>query len=136
MTVIFVLSHEPAIESSARSGEIVEAVQPYLWFLSIDNMTNIVRKSAHVVAYFTLGTLAYNLVRTYNLDRYKMIVTSVLIALLYAISDEIHQTFIPGRSGEIADVLIDTIAASVGVFAHYYIAKIRSARLAIKHAEK
>ena len=31
-----------------------------------------------------------------------------MVGLVYAISDEFHQTFIPGRSGELRDVLIDT----------------------------
>ena len=34
---------------------------------------------------------------------------------LYAVSDEIHQTFVPGRSGEVGDVLIDTFGVLIGV---------------------
>ena len=37
-----------------------------------------------------------------------MIITSILIGALYAVSDEIHQLFIVGRSCEIRDVIIDT----------------------------
>lgn len=40
---------------------------------------------------------------------------ALLICVLYAISDEVHQKFIPGRSGEVRDVIIDTAGASVGI---------------------
>lgn len=38
-----------------------------------------------------------------------------LLAVLYAATDEIHQTFVPGRSGRVTDVLIDAAGAAVGV---------------------
>jgi len=39
----------------------------------------------------------------------------LLSCSLYAVTDEIHQLFVPGRSGELRDVMIDSIAALVGV---------------------
>ena len=41
------------------------------------------------------------------------IIIPILIAIFYAILDEVHQIFVPGRSPSIGDVLID----SVGIFA-------------------
>ena len=38
-----------------------------------------------------------------------------LLAALYAVSDEMHQTFVPGRSGRMTDVLIDAVGAAAGV---------------------
>ena len=38
-----------------------------------------------------------------------------LLAVAYAISDEIHQFFVPGRSCQIKDVLIDSCGAAVGI---------------------
>lgn len=115
MGVIFYLSGEPATESSARSGEIIEAVRPFLSLFSVDNMTSFVRKSAHVVAYFILGILVYNVVRAYNFTQSRTIAISMFFSLLYAVSDEIHQMFVPGRSGELRDVLLDTAAATLGI---------------------
>lgn len=40
-------------------------------------------------------------------------VTSFLIAFLYAVSDELHQTFVPTRSGTIRDIVIDTAGISI-----------------------
>lgn len=41
---------------------------------------------------------------------------SVLISFLYAVSDEYHQSFVPGRGPAFRDVLIDTIGASFALF--------------------
>ncbi len=38
-----------------------------------------------------------------------------MICVLYAIFDEIHQLYVPGRSGEIIEVLIDSVGAGVGI---------------------
>ena len=41
---------------------------------------------------------------------------SLLICLIYAFSDEIHQLFVLGRSGEFRDVLIDFCGSILGYF--------------------
>ena len=45
----------------------------------------------------------------------KSILTVIFLVFLYACSDEIHQLFIPGRSGEILDVLIDTLGGITSI---------------------
>ena len=45
----------------------------------------------------------------------------VYFVLVYALSDEFHQLFVPGRSGELRDVMIDTAAGVVGVCLAYLI---------------
>lgn len=39
---------------------------------------------------------------------------SIFFCFIYAITDEFHQTFITGRTGQFSDVIIDTIGASIG----------------------
>ena len=56
--------------------------------------------------------LAYNLLRLY-ITRKKAYIYSLVIVFGYACSDEFHQLFVEGRSGQFKDVLIDT---SGGVF--------------------
>lgn len=112
MGVIFYLSHQPANKSSETSLELVNIV------LNIIPMTpdyedvlhTMIRKSAHFIAYAILGMLVYFAYR----GSYAVLFT-LLICLLFAISDEIHQLFIPGRSGEVRDVLIDLSGAVFGV---------------------
>ena len=40
---------------------------------------------------------------------------AVLLTLLYAISDELHQAFVPGRTGRLQDVGTDLVGAVIGV---------------------
>jgi VanZ family protein len=68
----------------------------------------ILRKAAHVVEYAILGALLFRATRSPLL--------AVLLAGLYAVSDEVHQTFVEGRVGAPLDVAIDTLGAAVGVF--------------------
>ena len=49
---------------------------------------------------------------------------SIFLSFLYAITDEIHQIFVPGRSAQFRDVLIDTLGASFGATITYLIIKL------------
>lgn len=118
MIVIFLMSSEIASTSSARSNEIVRTIQSIGVNAPADILTFLVRKAAHISAYFVLGILLFNLPKQYNLGVKKIIFISVAIAMLYACTDELHQMFVPGRSGEVRDVLIDTAGAAVGVLAY------------------
>jgi len=69
----------------------------------------VLRKLAHVAEYAVLGAL---LVRA--LARPEL---AILLGALYAVSDEIHQHFVPGRHGVWYDVLIDTAGVAAGVVA-------------------
>lgn len=115
MAVIFLLSNEGHDISSGRSDTFVYALQSAGITWQVDLLTFLVRKSAHITAYFILGVLAYNVIRLYRLSTQWRIVISIGIAMLYACTDEVHQMFVSGRSGEVRDVLIDTAGAAVGV---------------------
>ena len=115
MLVIFLMSSEVAGTSSARSDEIVRTIQSIGVSASTDLLTFLVRKAAHISAYFVLGILLFNLLKEYGLGVKKMVFISIAIAMLYACTDEVHQVFVSGRSGEVRDVLIDTAGAAVGV---------------------
>jgi VanZ family protein len=115
MLVIFLMSNEIAGTSSARSDEIVRTIQSIGVSAPADLLTFLVRKAAHISAYFVLGILLFNLLKEYGLGVKKMIFISIAIAMLYACTDEVHQVFVSGRSGEVRDVLIDTAGAAVGV---------------------
>lgn len=115
MIVIFLMSSEIASTSSARSDEIVRTIQSIGVSTPAEILTFLVRKAAHICAYFILGILIFNLLKEYGLGAKKMILASIAIAMLYACTDEIHQMFVPGRSGEARDVLIDTAGAAAGV---------------------
>lgn len=123
MLVIFYLSSEGSDTSSERSGAIVDTIRVVAGGLPTDFLTFLTRKAAHMVAYFILGVLMYSVVRTYNLRPRMAVLLSIGLVCAYAISDEVHQLFVPGRSGEVRDVLIDTTAGAAGVGIYYYVKK-------------
>lgn len=124
MVFIFILSNETAGTSSGRSDAVANIITNSLHInIPQDLLTFLTRKAAHIIAYFILGILAFNIIRAYNLNTKRAILFSILFAFLYAVSDEIHQLFVPGRSGEIRDVLIDTTAAALGVYIYHLINK-------------
>ena len=139
MILIFYLSHQPGTASSDLSSNITEQIIYFLTIISPLDLTfqdfqGFIRKGAHFFAYFVLGILTYHALLRSNLQnkrekfrekwrnssrqkgaQFFNICIALLISVVYAISDEWHQTFIPGRSGEIRDVLIDTFGAFTGI---------------------
>ena len=57
--------------------------------------------------------LVWNFLKEFQLKHIAVI--ALIICCLYSISDEYHQTFVPGRSGEVRDVCVDTSGALLGV---------------------
>ena len=53
----------------------------------------------------------------------KAIIIAFLCTFLYACSDEFHQLFIPGRSGEFRDVMIDSTGGIIGIVFTTFIVK-------------
>ena len=51
---------------------------------------------------------------TYSINEKNKIIYTVIIGAIYAISDEFHQSFISGRSGQVSDVFLDTLGVTVG----------------------
>ena len=106
MIIIFLLSHQPY--SGETTHSIVEKVLPVLDKESINTINFIIRKLAHFTEYFILTHLLYSLLKEYSKDKRKIIIISIAICLLYAITDEIHQLYIPGRTAKLKDIMIDT----------------------------
>lgn len=52
---------------------------------------------------------------TYKMENIKKFATSIIIGIIYATSDEIHQAFVPGRGPLLTDVLIDTMGVILGI---------------------
>lgn len=77
-----------------------------------------IRKGAHVAAFFLLTLFFYIAFRKTcaNMKRYRCLVFSFLLTVLYAISDEIHQGMTPNRTAYIGDVGLDSFGALLAVF--------------------
>lgn len=127
MTAMFWFSHQEAAQSKRTSSEFIISVVEFFDFDNsltelekeniAENLTFIVRKGAHFCAYAVFGVLVFFLLAEYGIKRLRQLIFSVGAAFLYACSDEFHQTFIKGRSGELRDIIIDTLGALFGVLA-------------------
>lgn len=122
MILIFVLSNETAAVSSQTSGGFSKALlsifyPPFRDLAAdrrqemIEGISHIIRKSAHFTIYGILGCLSFITVLGYRLNIYIRCTVALLICVFYAAGDEWHQTFIAGRSGELRDVLLDSLGA-------------------------
>ncbi|MEM6767631.1 MAG: VanZ family protein [Bacteroidota bacterium] len=117
MSIIFFLSHQPAEESKALSDWMVYLLN--IFQLEVEtlerwNIPFLIRKLAHFTVYGIMFLFAY-VACMGAATRRRQVTTAFMITLLYAISDEFHQTFIPGRVGHYSDVLVD-ISGAIGAY--------------------
>ena len=68
-------------------------------------------KSAHIFVYAVLAWLWWRAISPRRAVNWSIILSAAGLSALYGISDEIHQLFVPGRHGQVADVLFDTSGA-------------------------
>lgn len=126
MIVIYNFSAKPAEQSDELSKKAAEVIIETIEKVNlieidtnrvnlIDQYNHIVRKYAHACVYFILGLLTYNAFRMSNQNSFKVFTYSFLLCFGYAISDESHQLFVFGRSGQATDVLIDLTGAIIGI---------------------
>lgn len=122
MVVIFVLSAQNSSQSGNTSGMIVR------WFLSLlyrgfggfsperqaellEVWHLVIRKGAHFTEYAVLAMLIANALLVCEKLRWFV---PVAVSAAYAVTDEIHQYFVPGRACRLLDVGIDTCGALFG----------------------
>lgn len=125
MFIIFGFSKESGGESSSLSLTVTRKIVDIIDFN--DNMSeeeyehmvsvlhNPVRKAAHMSEYAILAFLIYIplLLNVRFKKIYGYFLATISICLIYAITDETHQLFVPGRDGRITDVIIDTIGSMI-----------------------
>jgi VanZ family protein len=118
--LIFYMSSNNADESSNQSLFIADLLNRWLRRLfgphAFTFSEDVVRKTAHFFEYLVLGCLLF--MGFLDRSRPGRVILSVFIAgFLFAVSDEIHQLFVPGRTMRPIDVLIDMagIALAVGM---------------------
>lgn len=140
MLFIFTMSSFGHTSSDAQSNLFVDFIAqnfPHVRhglennLISLSTLIFLVRKTAHFTEYAILGSLFFINLRNTPKDLIKRpLVMSILFSLLYACTDELHQIFVPGRSAQFRDILIDTLGASFGATITYltikFFAKIKT----------
>lgn len=130
MITIFWFSSQVGDDSSATSGNTIRKIVTFFYSnittenleLIVEALQPFVRKLAHFTIYTIGGFLLYNLSNQLKLK--SKFINSLCFGILYAISDEIHQFFVPGRSCRIFDVFVDTCGLITGILIYIVILKI------------
>ena len=118
MAIIFLFSNQ--------SGEISEGVSNgvlsiFSNLIPFELGPYFIRKVAHFLEFMILGILFVLLFKEYKALDKKQILYCILLCILYACSDELHQMFVAGRSPKVFDVLIDTFGSMSGIYFVYLI---------------
>ncbi len=123
MAVIFSFSAKTAAESSKSSNVFVEVLmdERFPWAEQENQaavhrkLSFLVRKCAHMAEYAVLSMLVLYWLFSFSVSYRARVGIAALISICYAASDEFHQLFVPGRSGQVRDVLIDAAGALLGL---------------------
>lgn len=81
----------------------------------IENSQFIVRKLAHFTIYTIAGINLYGFINTYKIKNKSKIIGALLVGIIYATSDEIHQMFSGGRTPAVMDIFIDSCGVLFGI---------------------
>ncbi len=143
MIVIFVFSAKEADDSARASNEVGliigtifvpgfedKSFEEQMEFA--DMIDHPVRKTAHAMEYAILGFLVIGIIYGLKLRVVWQAIIAWALSTLYAASDEFHQTFVVGRSGELKDVGLDSAGALAGVLVGILIFKMYYNRRAKK----
>ena len=113
-------------QSSLESGMVVTLLRPLFEVVGVtdaDLMAFLVRKAAHFTEYAILGVLARGLFVSLHAERGVRPLPAGLLVAFVPVVDECIQLFVPGRSGQLTDVLIDLSGVIVGALLAHLVAR-------------
>lgn len=136
MTSIYLFSNKNSTSSNNTSKKVVNSIVTIYENITnkkinknqiINKLNYPIRKLAHYSVYFILGIFIYKLILLTK-QKHKELIT-LSICLIYACLDEFHQLYISGRTGQLKDVLIDTLGSLTAITIIYLLDKIRKKNL-------
>ncbi len=122
MVIVFNFSNQRGEESSGTSSRVTKVIvniitkdeeEPNKQI--VEKTEKIVRKGAHYTIYTIGGFLIISYTYLMEKTKKQKILYSLLFGIFYAVTDEIHQYFVPGRSARLFDVGIDTLGVLTGI---------------------
>jgi len=134
MGLVLFLSSQPASESAALSRGVTHGIVAIIqWIvpgieINVGSVHALVRKSAHFGVYLVLGFLVMNALKQSGAKWRSRTLLALLICVIYAIVDETYQVFVPGRAGQVTDVIIDSVGALTGILAHLGLSRLKLRR--------
>ena len=95
---------------------------PQAMHVDLGFFDGVIRKMAHFFLYFCLGVLSIN---AWCWRKKRSWLVALFFCFFYAATDEFHQSFVPGRSAEVHDVLLDTLGSFTGILGYFMYSKIQ-----------
>jgi VanZ family protein len=111
MLMIFIASAQP--KNPPPKGSSAEQVYfsgampvfPHIWDF-------VIKKSSHILSYGVLTALNVRACLRSNLPLRRAMLLAIMLALVFAFTDEFHQSFVPGRQATLRDIGFDSLGAS------------------------
>lgn len=131
MGLIFYFSSQEADSSQNLSDGLLYDIMSFFGFEEAaknEFLGKLIRKMAHFAEYAALGFSMCMFLYALEAHRGEMAFhipkLSFWLSALYAVSDELHQFFVPGRSMQLSDMLLDSFGAAAGIFVLLLIRKL------------
>jgi VanZ family protein len=86
-------------------------------------MVNVTSVTGHFTVYFVLAILLWTVLGLFPISSTARYVGAWVLAALYGVSDEWHQSFIPGRYPDVFDVITDGIGAACGLLLVWWLTR-------------
>lgn len=134
MIAIFAFSAQKAEQSDSTSTGFIQVLAKmfYPGFESLGEekqqsvigaLQFVVRKAAHMTEFASLGVLLCAFAFTFG-EKFRYFLLVFLFGFFYAVTDEVHQLFVEGRSCQLTDVLIDGFGVVIGMTVLYLVVRI------------
>lgn len=147
MLVIFVLSSQPAQSSNKSSRNLAGIAVKAAALLpgmadnvkdsdmrgNIDRLNDLLREAAHAAVYFILAVLVMFAAEKGGLKRKRALLPAFAICAAYSVSDEIHQLYVPGRTFQGGDLLMDSAGIVLGLAVYTQLIRIKFVRRGRRH---
>ena len=131
LLIMFVASTDlmSAEHTSRFIGPFLQWLIPDIAPETIRSVQFAVRKAAHVIEYAILAALLLRAIRGERSElRLANAALAIALAVVWAMLDEYHQSFVASRTGSTGDVLIDAAGAVVGAAGYWWAVARQAAR--------
>lgn len=125
LAMIYYFSSQDGTKSHEVSAGLLEYIKFLIMYIPEDilgfflgvgkSYEYILRKTAHFTEYLILALIFFKAMKVSRVEVKRNFVLTFVFCFLYAVSDEVHQFFVPGRAFAITDILIDTAGAVFGL---------------------
>lgn len=115
LAIIFICTQLPYFKGANTEDTIHKTISSS--YINVKILNLIIRKATHFTVFGVLAVLFFKTLGRFRLSY----ILSWLLTSLYAISDEWHQSFVPGRESSYKDVLLDSFGAFLALLLIYFL---------------